>query len=160
MSNRTGICPLCRLVKPVSGTIEHLLLSGGCPCLKQGCQWYPLLQQTWSPSNYYWRTMNPTTMQFLLDCSVLEPALKLSQESESDQIKVFVTQRWLLFLARATSLYESLCHGVCLYVCVYVCMYVTNSRRHCMTSYIVVRCSQTGSESTIELLAKFNPILM
>ena len=99
MSNRASICPLCRLVKPDSGTIEHLLLSGGCPWLKQGCQWCPLLQQTWSPFNYYWRTMNPTTMQFLPDCSVLEPALKISKESESDQIKVFVTQRWLLFLA-------------------------------------------------------------
>ena len=33
MSNRVGICALCSMTKPVSGTIEYLLLFGGYPAL-------------------------------------------------------------------------------------------------------------------------------
>ena len=42
-----------------------------------------------------------------------------------------------LFLARAASLYELLCHNV--FMCLY--LYVTNFRRHLLMSYIVVWCS-------------------
>ena len=32
-SNKEGICSLCKMVQPAVGTIEHFLLSGGCPAL-------------------------------------------------------------------------------------------------------------------------------
>ena len=32
-SNKEGNCPLCVLLSPTLGTVEHLLLSGGCPAL-------------------------------------------------------------------------------------------------------------------------------
>ena len=67
------------------------------------------------------------------------------QKLNFDQIlfKIYISMP--TFLARATSLYESLCPCVCLcvyvYVYVYVCIYVTNFRRCHTTSYVVVRCS-------------------
>ena len=67
-----------------------------------------------------------------------EGVKELAKETLSAEIKKDAMSRHL-FLAMATSLYESLCHGICLYVCMYVCMfvcmYVTNFRRRCKSSY-------------------------
>ena len=71
-------------------------------------------------------------------CPRLNFRLLGSQEIKKDAAQHCVVRgvckQWgHLFLARATSLYESLCHGVCVsvcvYVCVYVCMYVKKFRR-------------------------------
>ena len=118
MSNRAGICLLCRSVKQVSGTIEHLLLSGGCPALAEArLSMISLFQAYLVPRPYLLPVFEELfgkddhmTMQFLLDCSVLAPVIKLSQESEFPVIqeifyltrsyvfKVFVTRRRLLGL--------------------------------------------------------------
>ena len=34
-SNKEGFCLLCNDVSPALGTLEHLLLSGGCPALAE-----------------------------------------------------------------------------------------------------------------------------
>ena len=116
MSNRAGICSLCRMTKPVSGTIEHLLLIGGCPALVEArLSMISLIQAYLVPRPHLLPIFkqlfgkdDSTTMQLLLDCSVLAPIIKLSQESEfpvmremfyltrSYVFKIFVTRRRLL----------------------------------------------------------------
>ena len=119
ITNKEGICPLCKMVEPVVGTIEHFLLSGGCPALVDARlsmiaffqaymvprpYLFPLFQTLWGGDD------DSLTMQLLLDCSVIPQVIKLSQESENPVIKdifyltrcyvfkIYVTRRRLLGL--------------------------------------------------------------
>ena len=108
--------PLCQMIRPLPGTIEHLLLSGGCPALVDArLSMLSMMKAYMVPRAYllpifdelYGRD-EKTTMQFLLDCSVLPPIIRLSQESENPVLrdifyltrtyvfKLFVTRRRLL----------------------------------------------------------------
>ena len=117
-SNKDGICQLCKLVEPVPGTIEHILLAGGCPALAETRQvMLAHIQAYLVPRPYLfpvfeslWGKEDKTTMQFILDCSVIPTVIKLSQESENPILhdlfyltrcyvyKLFVTRRRLLGL--------------------------------------------------------------
>ena len=116
MSNREGVCPLCSVIKPSIGTIEHFLLSQGCPALVEARlsmlsffqsflvprpYLFPIIQSVWGHDD-------TLTMQFLLDCSVIPAIIKASQECEKPVLKdlfyltrtyvfkIFVTRRRLL----------------------------------------------------------------
>jgi hypothetical protein len=115
-SNKEGICPLCRNVQPTVGTIEHLLLSGGCPALVEArLSMLAFFQAYMVPRPYLlpifqalWDVEDSLTMQLLLDCSVIPSVIKMSQESEKMVMqdifymtrtyvfKIYVTRRRLL----------------------------------------------------------------
>ena len=115
-TNSDGICPLCRIVKPVLGTIEHILLNGGCPALVEArLSMLSFFQAYLVPRPYLfpiflklWGNDDSTTMQFILDCSVLPDIIKLNSDSENPIMcdifyltrtyvfKLFVTRRRLL----------------------------------------------------------------
>ena len=115
-SNKAGICPLCRIVKPTVGTMEHFLLSGGCPALVEArLSMLSFIQAYMVPRPYLfpifqalWDVEESLTMQLLLDCSVIPSVIKLEQESENPVMKdlfylsrtyvfkIFVTRRRLL----------------------------------------------------------------
>ena len=117
-SNKDGICQLCKLVEHVPGTIDHILLAGGCPALAETRQvMLAHIQAYLVPRPYLfpvfeslWGKEDKTTMQFILDCSVIPTVIKLSQESENPILhdlfyltrcyvyKLFVTRRRLLGL--------------------------------------------------------------
>ena len=115
-SNKEGICPLWKLVKPTVGTIEHFLLSGGCPALVEARlgmlsffqsymvprpHLFPVFQALWGHDD-------SLTTQLLLDCSVIPEVIKLCQDSEKSVLndifyltrtyvfKIYVTRRRLL----------------------------------------------------------------
>ena len=116
LTNKEGICPLCQLIRPLPGTIEHLLLSGGCPALVEArLSMLSMINAYLVPRPYLLPVFDElfgrdekTTMQFLLDCSVLAPVIRLSQKSENPVLhdifyltrtyvfKLFVTRRRLL----------------------------------------------------------------
>ena len=116
LNNKDGICPLCQLIRPLPGTIEHLLLSGGCPALVDArLSMLAMINAYLVPRAYLLPVFEElfgrdesTTMQFLLDCSVLSPIIRLAQESENPVLhdifyltrtyvfKVFVTRRRLM----------------------------------------------------------------
>ena len=120
LTNKDGICQLCRMDRPLPGTIEHLLLSGGCPALADArLSMLSMIQAYLVPRPYLLPLFEQlfgqdekTTMQFLLDCSVLPPIIRLSQESEIPALqdifyltrtyvfKIFVTRRRLLGLPK------------------------------------------------------------
>ena len=116
MSNKVGMCLLCRDVCPTLGTIEHFLLSGGCPALAEArlsmlnfFQSYmvsrpyllPIFQSSWDVDNF-------STMQLLLDCSVIPTIIKLSENQNNTVMsdifyltrtfvfKIYLTRRGLL----------------------------------------------------------------
>ena len=105
-TNKEGICPLCKIVKPTVGTIEHFLLSGGCPALVEARlemisffqsymvprpYLFPIFQALWGHDDYL-------TMQLLLDCSVIPEVIKLCQESENPVMKdIFYLTRTYVF---------------------------------------------------------------
>ena len=116
LSNREGICPLCSIITPTLGTIEHFLLSGGCPALVEArLSMLTFINAYLVPRPYLlplfqalWEVDSALTMQFLLDCSVIPSVIKCSQESENPVLKdifyvtrtyvfkIFVTRRRLL----------------------------------------------------------------
>ena len=116
MTNKDGICQLCQMIRPLPGTIEHLLLSGGCPALVDArLSMLSMFQAYMVPRPYLLPIVDElfgkdetTTMQFLLDCSVLPLIIRLSQQSENPVLhdifyltrtyvfKLFVTRRRLL----------------------------------------------------------------
>ena len=79
MSNREGICSLCRHLSLTIGTVEHLLLSGGCPALAETrLSLLSFFQAYLVPRTYLfpifqdcWEVNDSLTMQLLLDCSVI-----------------------------------------------------------------------------------------
>ena len=115
-TNKQGICPLCSMVEPAVGTIEHFLLSGGCPALVEArLSMIAFFQAYMVPRPYLfqifqsqWGEDDSLTMQFLLDCSVIPEVIKISQESENPVMrdifyltrsyvfKIYVTRRRLL----------------------------------------------------------------
>ena len=117
-NNKEGICPLCNIVKPTVGTIEHFLLSGGCPALVEArLEMLSFFQSYMVPRPYLfpvfqalWGHDDLMTTQLLLDCSVIPEVIKLCQESEKPVMqeifymtrtyvfKIYVTRRRLLQL--------------------------------------------------------------
>ena len=116
MSNKDGICPLCKIIKPTVGTIEHFLLSGGCPALVEArLSMMAFFNSYMVPRPYLlpifqslWGIEDSKTMQLLLDCSVIPEVIQISQKSENPVMKdifyltrnyvfkIFVTRRRLL----------------------------------------------------------------
>jgi hypothetical protein len=104
------------MVEPAVGTIEHFLLSGGCPALVEArLSMIAFFQAYMVPRPYLfqifqsqWGEDDSLTMQFLLDCSVIPEVIKISQESENPVMrdifyltrsyvfKIYVTRRRLL----------------------------------------------------------------
>ena len=116
MSNKEGICPLCSDVEPVLGTLEHILLSGGCPALVEARLTMLSFFQAYMVSRPYllplmqacWETKESLTMQLLLDCSVIPLIIRTNQESSEPILsdifymtrtfcfKIYTTRRRLL----------------------------------------------------------------
>ena len=116
MSNKDGICALCRNIQLAKGTIEHLLLLGSCPALADSRLSMLSMMQSYLVSRPYLLPIfqklfgndDLTTMQFLLDCSVMSDIILLQQKSENPILtdifyltrsyvfKIFVTRRRLL----------------------------------------------------------------
>ena len=106
MSNKEGICPLCSIVTPTVGTIEHFLLSGGCPALVEArLSMLAFINAYLVPRPYLlplfqalWEVEPSLTMQFLLDCSVIPAVITMSQESENPVLKdIFYLTRTYVF---------------------------------------------------------------
>ena len=105
-SNKDGICVLCRNVNPTLGTLEHFLLSGGCPALVDArltmmsfFQSYmvsrphllPIMKDCWEVDDYL-------TMQLLLDCSVIPIVIKSCQVTSLPVLKdLFYMSRTYIF---------------------------------------------------------------
>ena len=111
VSNKGGICPLCSIVTPTVGTIEHFLLSGGCPALVEArLSMLAFINAYLVPRPYLlplfqalWEVEDALTMQFLLDCSVIPSVIKMSQESENPVMKdIFYVTRTFVFKIYAT----------------------------------------------------------
>ena len=118
-SHKDGFCLLCREIEPTEGIVEHLLLPGGCPGLIEARQSMISLMQSYLVSHPYllpsfqslFSNNDLTTVQFLLDRSILPDIIKLNQESENLILKdifyltrsyvfeIFVTRRRLLSLS-------------------------------------------------------------
>ena len=117
-ANKDGTCPLCRNVQSTEGTIEHVLLSGGCPALVDARLSMTSLIQAYLVSRPYlfpifqslWGKDDMQTMQFLLDCSAIPLVRQQAQESENPILrdlfyltrsyvfKLYVTRRRLIGL--------------------------------------------------------------
>ena len=90
MSNKDVVCLLGQSTNPLPGTIEHLLLAGGCPALVDArLSMISMFQAYMVPRAYLLSLFKElfgkndnTMMQFLLDCSVLPSIIRLSQISE------------------------------------------------------------------------------
>ena len=115
-TNKEGICPLCKIIQPTVGTMEHFLLSGGCPALVEArLSMISFFNSYMVPRPYllpifqtFWGIEESQTMQLLLDCSVIPEVIRISQESENPVMsdifyltrsycfKIFVTRRRLL----------------------------------------------------------------
>ena len=95
LTNKEGFCLLCKDTNPVPGTLEHILLCGGCPALADARlsmisffnsymvprpHLLPLLKACWN-------TMDSLTMQFLLDCSVIPIIIRATQEYQEPVLK-------------------------------------------------------------------------
>ena len=86
-SNKEGNCPLCALLSPTLGTIEHLLLSGGCPALVDArLSMLSFIQAYMVPRPYLlpimkacWGLADHLSMQLLLDCTVIPEVIKNTQ---------------------------------------------------------------------------------
>ena len=105
-TNREGICPLCKIVKPTVGTIEHFLLSGGCPALVEArLGMLSFFQSYMVPRPYLfpvfqalWGHDDSLTTQLLLDCSVIPEVIKVCQESEKTVMQeIFYMTRTYVF---------------------------------------------------------------
>ena len=105
-SNKEGFCLLCRDVKPTLGTLEHLLLSGGCPALVEARLFMISFFQSYMvPRPYllpvmqtYWDTHATLTMQFLLDCSALPDIIRIHQDTSYPILKdIFYMSRTYIF---------------------------------------------------------------
>ena len=105
-ANKEGICPLCRDTDPVLGTLEHLLLSGGCPALAEArLSMLSFFNAYMVPRPYLlplikpcWSNDESLTMQFLLDCSIIPSIIRSSQESSEPVMKdLFYMTRTFVF---------------------------------------------------------------
>ena len=115
-SHKDGFCLLCREIEPTEGIVEHLLLPGGCSGLNKARQSMISMMQVSHPYllpifQSLFSNNDLTTVQFLLDRSILPDIIKLNQESEDLILKdifyltrsyvfeIFVTRRRLLSLS-------------------------------------------------------------
>ena len=105
-TNKEGICPLCRDTKPTLGTLQHILLSGGCPALAEARLTMLSFFQAYMVSRPYllplmqacWEVEEKLTMQLLLDCSVIPIIIKSSQTSSEPVLKdIFYMTRTYTF---------------------------------------------------------------
>ena len=110
-ANREGYCQLCKLVKPAVGNLEHLFLSGGCPALVD--VWLSMISffNAYMVSRPHllpvlkacWEVDDQTTLQFLLDCSVLPDVILLDQQSEENVLdELFYMSRSYIFKIHMT----------------------------------------------------------
>ena len=116
-ANKNGNCVLCVDEKPSLGSLEHFLLSGGCPALADArLSMIEMMQAFLVPRQHlfpifkeYWSQDNDMKMQFLLDCSNLPLVIGLAQAYPDKSVikdlfyvtrtyvaKVFMTRRRLL----------------------------------------------------------------
>ena len=115
-SNKEGHCRLCWDYQPTLGTIEHLLLPGGCPALADARLLMLSLFNAYMVNRPYllpllrscWNICDELTMQFLLDCSTIPIVISETQNNNlpimSDIFyltrtycfKIFSTRRRLL----------------------------------------------------------------
>ena len=110
-ANSEGYCRLCSGLAPTLGTIEHLLLPGGCPALVDARLSMISFMQAYMVSRPYllpvmkasWGVDDDTTMQLLLDCSVLPTVIKTSQETPYPVLKdLFYLTRTYIFKLHVT----------------------------------------------------------
>ena len=110
-ANKEGLCPLCRNVTPVVGTVEHLMLSGGCPALAEARILMLNFFNSFLVSRPYlfpivrtcWNVEDNLTMQFLLDCSTIPLIIKTSQDSAYPILKdIFYMTRTFVFKMHTT----------------------------------------------------------
>ena len=103
--NAEGHCLLCLALNPTLGTIEHMLLPGGCPALVDArlCM-LSFMQSYMVPRPYLlpvmqacWGVDDTTTMQLLLDCSVLPAVLRACQETTQPILKdiFYITRTYI-----------------------------------------------------------------
>ena len=106
MANKEGFCYLCKSIKPALGTLEHFLLSGGCPALVEARLTMISFFQAYMVSRPHllplfkvcWEVEDSLTMQFLLDCSVIPIVIKTCQESEKNILEdIFFMTRTYIF---------------------------------------------------------------
>ena len=106
MSNKEGFCLLCRDVYPTLGTIEHFLLSGGCPALAEARLSMLTFFQSYMVSHPYllpvfqssWDVDNCSTMQLLLDCSAIPSIIRLSENKNNTVMsEMFYLTRTFIF---------------------------------------------------------------
>ena len=106
MSNKEGICPLCKDIEPSLGTLEHQLLGGGCPALAAARLEMISFFQAYMVSRPYllplmqacWEIKESLTMQLLLDCSVIPIIIQKAHESSEPIIKdIFYMTRTYIF---------------------------------------------------------------
>ena len=117
-SNREGWCLLCHDISPTIGTIEHILLPGGCPILaEERIQMLRMFNSYLTSRSYlfplltkYWGHDETETVQFLLDGSVLPDVIRLSQESSFPILKdlFYLTRTYVykLYISRKRFLEE------------------------------------------------------
>ena len=111
ISNKDGFCLLCKTIKPTLGTLEHLLLSGGCPALVDARLTMLSFFQAYMVSRPYllpllqacWDVDTNLTMQFLLDCSTIPLLIKMTQDSQHPVIKdIFYMTRTYVYKIHLT----------------------------------------------------------
>ena len=105
-SNKDGFCSLCKTITPTIGTLEHFLLSGGCPALVDArLTMLSFFQAYMVPRPYLlpllqacWEVESSLTMQFLLDCSAIPLVIKMAQESSDPVMKdIFYMTRTFIY---------------------------------------------------------------
>ena len=105
-TNKEGFCKLCKDTEPVLGTIEHLLLSGGCPALAGARLEMISFFQAYMVSRQYllpifracWGKNDTNTMQLILDCSTIPLVIHESQLSEHPVLQdIFYLTRTYIF---------------------------------------------------------------
>ena len=117
-SNREGWCLLCHDISPAIGTIEHILLPGGCPALaEERIQMLRMFSSYLTTRSYffpllkkYWGHDEIETVQFLLDGSILPDVIRASQESSFPILKdlFYLTRTYVykLYISRKRYLEE------------------------------------------------------
>ena len=119
-TNKEGYCLLCKDSNPVPGSLEHLLLPGGCPLLAEARlsmisfinsylvprqYLLPILRNCWNFDNDF------LSIQFLLDPSVVPTVIESCQESTepilSDVFYLTRTYAFKFYLTRKRLLENS-----------------------------------------------------
>ena len=91
LSNREGFCLLCKDTEPVLGTLEHLLLAGGCPALTEArLSMLNFFNSYLVPRPHllhlFKECWNSNETLTLLDCSVIPIVISTCQASQEGTI--------------------------------------------------------------------------